>query len=418
MKFHLIALFVCGFISTSFSQVVNIPDFWFKNYLLNHPGINTNGDNEIQVSEAMSYTDSILCYNLGLQDLTGIEAFENLTYLGCVNNSIDFLDLSHNVALKELICVGNDLTALDLSHNVNLRDLRCAFNPIQTLDVSHNIHLEYLYCDGNGLSTLDLSNNPDLLELACYENALTSLDLSENPLLRYLDCSSNDLTQLTFPQTIALKEIRCQGNYLPGLALQNCPDLIQFGGTSNSFIQLDLSNCPDLERFDSPFTPLTSLDFSHNPNIKIIYCFSDQLTSLNVANGNNPAITRLWASNNHLDCIKVDDVAYSNANWVGNEFQFDSGDYFTESASCVLGLSDASKAEIRLNPNPATDFVRIELPSETKYRLCSVNGETLKSGVLQEGNQTFSIDGLSSGVYFFQFDAPGQNTAVYKLLKN
>ena len=37
----------------SFGQDVNIPDVNFKEYLVGEPLINTNGDSEIQLSEAL-----------------------------------------------------------------------------------------------------------------------------------------------------------------------------------------------------------------------------------------------------------------------------------------------------------------------------------------------------------------------------
>lgn len=40
-------------------EIVYIPDEKLKNWLLNQDEINTNGDDEIQVSEAISYTGHI-----------------------------------------------------------------------------------------------------------------------------------------------------------------------------------------------------------------------------------------------------------------------------------------------------------------------------------------------------------------------
>jgi len=70
------------------AQIVNIPDQNFKNYLLANAAINTNGDSEIQLSEAQAFTGEIICNNKGIADLTGIEAFVNLTTLHCYNNSL------------------------------------------------------------------------------------------------------------------------------------------------------------------------------------------------------------------------------------------------------------------------------------------------------------------------------------------
>ena len=69
------------------SQIVNIPDPNFKNVLLQgQAGINTNGDNEIQISEAIAFTGTIDCSGQNIKDLTGIEAFVNLKKLYCYGN--------------------------------------------------------------------------------------------------------------------------------------------------------------------------------------------------------------------------------------------------------------------------------------------------------------------------------------------
>src|SRR5690554_1878298 len=59
-------------------DAVYIPDAIFKNYLLNNEAINTNGDDEIQITEAQSFTGEILVFRMGITDLTGIEAFTSL----------------------------------------------------------------------------------------------------------------------------------------------------------------------------------------------------------------------------------------------------------------------------------------------------------------------------------------------------
>jgi hypothetical protein len=59
-------------------------------------------------------------------------------------------------------------------------------------------------------------------------------------------------------------------------------------------------------------------------------CAGNQLTCLNLRNGNNSGIWSITASSNpNLTCIEVDDVVYSNANWVGNNFYFDSQTSFS-----------------------------------------------------------------------------------------
>ena len=79
------------------AQIVNIPDANFKNALLNYnPPIDTNGDGEIQVSEAEAVNELIL-YDKNIADLTGIEAFINISWLDCRKNLLTELDVSQNI---------------------------------------------------------------------------------------------------------------------------------------------------------------------------------------------------------------------------------------------------------------------------------------------------------------------------------
>jgi hypothetical protein len=414
MKKVLPIIFACGFLSLAHSQIVSIPDINFKSYLLSHPGINTNSDNEIQVSEALN-TDSISCPGMQIYDLTGIEAFENIVFLSCVNNQLEGLDVSHNTALQSLICAMNHISSLDISTNTNLRNLRCSINPIQNLNTSNNPNLEYLYCESNGLNSLDVSQNSALIELFCTSNSIQALNLSGHTVLKKLDCSSNPLSQLNLAPNNALEYIMCNGNSLSTISLENCPALIEFGGVGGSYTQLDLSNCPALKRFGCPFTQLTSLDFSHNPLLEVVNCFSSQLTSLNLANGNNSNLEVLGFANNQLTCVQVDDATYSTSNWVGNNFSFDAGTTFDE--NCALGLSSLEKPMVEFYPNPATSFVTIRADEKIAYQLISIDGTTIATGEFLLGNNVLNTESLSAGVYFF--DCVGLTTGrfIQKLQK-
>ena len=101
----------------SFGQNINIPDANFKNYLINNSNINTNGDSEIQVSEASAFTGAIECSSQNISDLTGIEAFTALTYLVCYNNQLTSLDISNNTALTLLSFSNNQIISLDFYKN-------------------------------------------------------------------------------------------------------------------------------------------------------------------------------------------------------------------------------------------------------------------------------------------------------------
>ena len=158
--------FLLSFISilalNSYAQNVNIPDANFKAYLVGNTLINTNGDAEIQVSEATAFAGDIDCVNSSISDLTGLEAFTALTYLGCSYNNITSLDMSNNIALEYLYCGPNQLTSLDVSYNTALTGLNCGNNQLTSLDVSSNTALELLACYSNQLICLNVKNGNNL----------------------------------------------------------------------------------------------------------------------------------------------------------------------------------------------------------------------------------------------------------------
>ena len=118
----------CGNDKRDGNGIVNIPDANFKAYLVGASAINTNGDKEIQVSEASAFNGAIYCSQMNISNLKGIEAF---------------------TALTELYCDGNKLTSLDVSGASALTYLNCYANQLTSLDLSKNPALYILYCDGN-----------------------------------------------------------------------------------------------------------------------------------------------------------------------------------------------------------------------------------------------------------------------------
>ena len=102
------------------AQIVNIPDANFKNALLNYnPPIDTNGDGEIQFSEAEAVSVLNVSFE-NISDLTGIEAFENIYRLDCQVNLLTQLDISENTELLYLDVGVNSLSTLDLTNNLQL----------------------------------------------------------------------------------------------------------------------------------------------------------------------------------------------------------------------------------------------------------------------------------------------------------
>jgi len=175
-------LFLLLFTGILKAQVVAIPDVNFKNKLI-ALGVDTNLDGQIQNSEALAVT-ILNVDNASISDLTGIEAFINLTSLTC----------SHN-----------NLTALDLTALQQLTIFYCSSNQLNTLNVNGCRLLDKAIVDFNNFSALDFSNS-GVREMAC-EN---------NPNLEYVNIKNGTLSQgptipsppvLSFTNTPLLKFI-------------------------------------------------------------------------------------------------------------------------------------------------------------------------------------------------------------------
>jgi hypothetical protein len=189
-----------------FGQNVNIPDANFKAYLVGNSAINTNGDTEIQVSEATVFNGSIYCPNMNISDLTGIEDFTVLNALYCGGNQLTILDVSQNTFLNELSCGDNNLTSLDVSNNIGY--FSCANNQLTSLDVSNNIDLGHFSCANNQLTSLDVRNGNN-------SNILT-FEVTNNPNLTCVNV--DNVAWSTANWTVAYGNIDPQ-NYFSN----NCP---------------------------------------------------------------------------------------------------------------------------------------------------------------------------------------------------
>ena len=355
---------------------VTIPDINFKAYLVGNTAINTNADTEIQCTEAQAFAGTIDCQNLSISDLTGIEAFTNLTILFCEDNLLTSLDIGSNTALTRLFCDNNELTSLNTSNNVALEDLGC---------------------DDNQITMLDFSNNSSLAWLNCEYNDLTSLDLSANPAISYLNCNHNDISALNMTNNTNLGYLYCNYNLLTSVDVTNCANLIIFSCINNDLTSIDVNNSPMLEQLNCPSNLLVSLDISSNIALTLLICENNQLSSLNVANGNNSNIVNgLFSALNNpsLTCIEVDDAAYSTTNWTNIDVQHT----FSEDCSGTTSVTNLpeNNQQITVYPNPTSNMIRIQTDQVIEtISLFDIQGNLLKT----ESELNFSVSELPQGVY-------------------
>lgn len=283
------------------AQIINIPDANFKAALLsantnniastetpNSNGlvtsfntIDTNGDGEIQVTEAQ-VIKLLKVEFLSISDLTGIEAFVNL---------------------EALWCGYNQLTSLNLLNNSNTKYLNCKVNNINSLNISSLTNLESFYCSDNQLTSIDLSFYSNLRNLDLGNNQLSIINLSQNPLLFKFYINDNNLTSLDVSFNTVLKDLRAQNNLLANVTMGSNNILEVLGLGYNQLTFIDLTQLPALKGLDLEQNQLSSLNLTQNINLEYLYVNDNNLTSLNTSQNTN--IYYLAANSNQITNIDV-----------------------------------------------------------------------------------------------------------------
>lgn len=367
-----IILVLC--MSSSVAQIVSIPDPNFKTALLNHdPVIDTNGDGEIQFSEAEGFMEAMDVSGQNISDLTGIESFINIEILLAHFNNIEQLDTSQNTALKRIGLTANQLSEIDVNQNTALTLLWLAGNvDISSLDLSQNTVLDTLSIQGlTNLTQLDISQNTGLIYLRGDAASLTELDISQNTELRLLNLSHNNLSEINTSQN---------------------NDLTYLGVGSNHLVQLDVS--------ENPF--LTSLGANDN-----------LLTEFNIANGNNENLFLYAINNPDLSCIQVDEDIIGN---IPESWEYDDGLEF--SVDCQsLNIEEHKLNNLLLYPNPASASIKLaNLPLNSTISILDVSGKKVFERLAFDSQTTISVAHFKSGVYFVRIVDMQENTTTKKLI--
>jgi uncharacterized repeat protein (TIGR01451 family) len=253
MKKYFLCLLLASFIGQmALAQYVSIPDTNFRKFLLaQYP--NAMLGNSLDTTHPSVVNATVIhCDSLFIQNLQGIQYFDNLIELNCGNNMISSLpklpltlqELNCKVnhldslpstlpsGLKTLYCQQNHITFLPNLPS-GLEILNCAYNALDTL-VAYPASLHTMDCSHNLLDTLPLFNanmvsfncsNNDIGYLPTLPTGLTFLSVSHNPLfflpslpngLLTLFCSANQLNNLpTLPTS--LEYLFCSANNLTNL---------------------------------------------------------------------------------------------------------------------------------------------------------------------------------------------------------
>ena len=411
MKNKIILLLIFFISMVAQSQIVDIPDANFKNALVNTLCVasgyqespewdaDVNNDGEIQVSEAEAIVHLVIS-GQNIDSLEGIEAF---------------------IGLKSFVIVFNNITELDLSNSPYLENLVCTSNLISSLNISQSPNLVYINCTSNNLSELDVTQNINLVELICYNNSIENLDLSQNGNLNYLHSGENELNSLNISQNINLTGCYIENNNLSEIDLTQNILLRGLGISNNNLNSLDVSNNPDLKYLICYSNPIEGeLDLSHlYGGMYVLMCNNTLLSNLNIKNGDNVNLTRMWAQDNpNLTCIQVDDVNFANSQICESSSGWCKDETAVYSEDCSLGIEEVLESQISIYPNPAKDVIMLynEGMSEiTSIKIYDLLGKIL----LEESNPSNQINvaNLPSSLLFVQLET-NKGMVTKKIIKH
>ncbi len=303
-----------------------------------------------------------------------------LRAIGITDSNLTSLDLSQNIALEQLYAGGNAITDLDLSNNTALTIVGVNDNNLWSLTVKNgnNTNINTFNATGNpnlfcvlvddatysttnwtcidaqtsfndADCTIQYTTIPDPnfeAALSAYDNiaedgqvptalieTITTLNVSNKNIsditgiedftaLDTFFVNQNNLTSLDLSNNNALKAIGAVGNSISTLNLGSNTAYEIISLIDNNLTTIDVSGLTNLEYLLLNENPVESLDLSNAPVLRLFECVSCNLSSLNLQNGNNPNITNFDVTNNpNLTCMRVDDAAYSTANWTDVDAQ-------------------------------------------------------------------------------------------------
>jgi Leucine-rich repeat (LRR) protein len=454
------------------AQIINIPDANFKAKLLAaspsnsiaasgfvNVKIDTNNNNEIEVSEAQQITN----LNVSIAEIynsTGIEYFTNLRTLNFSQNHIPTLDVSNLTNLKSLYCNLNLLSSLDLTGLTNLLNLECAeniltqlifanatsiqnlscrFNFLPTLDVSGLTNLQTLHFDYNQLSTINLSNLTQLTELGFQSNQFTSIDLSALVNLVWLNCSFNQLSALDLTGLNAITTLNCANNQITSLDLVNASQLhllnCEYNQISNPIIlngmsdlqsvychnnlipSFDFIDLTSLEVLDCSANQIATLDVSSLPVLSLLNCHDNALlTYLNIKNGSNESFLD-FSNNPNLLNICVDSEQLNTVQNLIAQYGYPN---CQASSTCDMGTAQLGwTTTIKVYPNPAKNNIQVQVQEAILVNsviVYDVLGRLVQETSCTSDKTTLDVSTLKTGTYFIKVNTD-RGIANAKFLK-
>ena len=360
---------------------VNIPNTDFKSALLNNHTIDLDNNNEISCTEASNYTGSINVSNLSIDDLTGIEAFINITSLTLNRNYLEDLDVSKNTALTSLSFSDNYLTSIDLSHNISLTEFSCSNSALTNLDLSNNTALTKLSCGVNALVNLNVANgnNTNVTSFyAAYNANLTCIEVDDTTYSATnwtnIDATASFSTNCVIVTPVIVNSITVQGQ-------AGVSTITTQGGT----LQMEADVLP-ANADDATYT-----------------------WSVNNANASISATGLLSAITDGT--VEVTATANDGSGVTGSKTITISN----QSTNPGTGINDLSFENLNVFPNPTNGIINLNVSEKlSSIRIMDLTGKTMK--VFKAEAKQLNISEFTTGIYFLEI-ANAERKSVVKIVK-
>lgn len=388
--------------------------------------------NNLITSLDLSYNYELQIFNSSNNLLTELYTpnSDKLVALTCENNLLSTLNVNNNTALDLLDFSGNQLKLLDISKQKGLTQLFCGSNQLTTLDVSENTLLTDFNCSSNQLVNLNLKNgnNTNLHSFNIHFNNNPNLSCIQVDNKIYSDTNWLEFKDVTasyngycdyytlipdsnFEQKLIDLGIDTDG--LNGKITATNISAITTLDLSNSNIKdlTGIENFTALNILDCSNNQLTTLDLSKNTNLQILYVTGNPLVYLDLKNGNNQNLIVAFQTSKKttntsgtsflgittLGCVKVDNAAYSNANWSKIK---ETNTVYSE--TCTLGLEDSDFNKAIVYPNPTKGVINILNIALEKATVYNSLGQFVKTFTLDSinTNNTINLSDLPKGVYY------------------
>lgn len=165
------------------------------NYFNLLPGLDSNNDGGVQISEANEYTGELILDDLNIENTGFLQHFTNITALSISNNSITEIDLSHNLNLESITCSDNQITELDLSSHTNLTSINVEGNNLSSLNIANGNNAGF---NASRLVVFNATNNPSLSCIQIDEGFTIPTDgswIKDDNATYSTDCSATNITE-------------------------------------------------------------------------------------------------------------------------------------------------------------------------------------------------------------------------------